>query len=360
MRVMKSDEQLQMQQIEEFLFDWVRPRAQEMDVSLEALTEGLREMANRGLLGLRADPAYGGRGFTDAAFRRFQETLARCSGALAFVQTQHQSAVSFLNKSENEALKQRFLPKWCSGERMSGIAFSQLRKPGAPVLSAKRLQGGWVLEGKMPWVTGYGIFQDCVVAAYTEDEQTWFGVVTFETSDTLSVSPIMRLASMEVGQTVSIDVHHHFVAAEDVLYLRDGNWIHDNDMLNIALQSPFALGCAAAGIDVMRNVYEKKRIETIAKAADVLEEELNRCREEAYAAMEEKGDPSRSLEARAWAIELAARCAHAAVVASGGQGNSITHPAQRVYREALVFAVLAQTGPILEATLERIMRRERC
>lgn len=349
-----------LEQVEQFLFDWVRPRAQAMDVSLKALKEGLGELANRGLLGLRADPEFGGRGFPDAAFRRFQETIARCSGALAFVQTQHQSAVSFLNRSANEALKRRLLPKWCSGERMSGIAFSQLRKAGAPVLSAKHGEGGWVLNGKMPWVTGYGIFQDCVVAAYTKDQRTWFGVVQLADSDSLVFSPVMRLASMEVGQTVSAEVRECFVPEEDVLYLKEGNWIHNNDMLNIALQSPFALGCAAAGIDVMRSVYQKKRIEAITQAADVLEEELNRCRDEAYAAMEGKDDSARSLNARAWAIELAARCAHAAVVASSGQGNSVDHPAQRVYREALVFAVLAQTKPILEASLERVIQKERC
>lgn len=344
-------------EVEEFLFEWVRPRAQLMDVSLEALREGLREMASRGLLGLRADPEFGGRGFSDAAFRRFQETIARCSGALAFVQTQHQSAVSFLNRSANENLKRRFLPQWCTGERMSGIAFSQLRKAGAPVLAARRTEGGWLLNGRMPWFTGYGLFQDCVVAAYTKDMRTWFGLITLDHSDSLTVSPIMRLASMEVGQTVSIDVHEHFVPEEDVLYLKEGNWIHDNDMLNIALQSPFALGCAAAAIDVLRSTYETKRIKAIAQAADVLEQELDRCREEAYSAMEEKGDTTRSLEARAWAIELAARCAHAAITASSGQGNSVNHPAQRVYREALVFTVLAQTKPILEATLERIIRK---
>jgi len=349
-----------LEQIEEFLFHWVRPRAQEIDTSLDSLREGLSELASRGLLGLRADPEYGGRGFPDAGFRRFQETIARCSGALAFVQTQHQSAVSFLNRSANEGLKQRFLPKWCSGERLSGIAFSQLRKARAPLLSATPVERGWVLNGKMPWVTGYSIFQDCVVAAYTKDQRTWFGVVQLADSDSLVASPVMRLASMDVSQTVSINVRECFVPEEDVLYLKEGNWIHNNDMVNIALQSPFALGCAGAGIDVMRSVYESKRIEAIKEAADALERELSRCREEAYAAMEERDNSTRSLAARAWAIELAARCAHAAVVASSGQGNSVSHPAQRVYREALVFSVLAQTKPILEATLERVIQRERC
>ncbi|GIV01773.1 MAG: acyl-CoA dehydrogenase [Fimbriimonadales bacterium] len=338
----------------DFLLAWVRPRAMELDAEVEAIREGLSEMARRGLLGLRAGKEYGGMDVSDVMFRAFQEALARCSGALAFVQTQHQSAVRFLAQSPNEDLKKRYLPRWCSGERMSGIAFSQLRKPGKAVLSARKTEGGWILDGRMPWLTGWGIFQDCVAAALTEDGQTWFGVVEMKATDRFIPSEIMRLASMEVGQTVSAEVRELFVPDEDTLYLRDGNWIHDNDMINIALQSPFALGCAGAGIDVMREAFERKPIEAIGRAADILEEELMRCRTEAYAAMQDRGDRERSLRARAWAIELAGRCAHAAVAASGGQGNSVRHPAQRVYREALVFTVLAQTVPILEATLDRM------
>jgi len=338
----------------DFLLSWVRPRAMELDTEVGAIREGLAEMARRGLLGMRAPKEYGGAGGSDTVFRAFQEALARCSGALAFVQTQHQSAVRFLAQSGNEDLKRRYLPQWCIGERMSGIAFSQLRKPGKAVLSAKRVEGGWILEGLMPWLTGWGIFQDCVAAALTEEGQTWFGVIEMKASDRFVPSEVLKLASMEVGQTVSAQVRQLFVPEEDTLYLRDGNWIHDNDMINIALQSPFALGCAGAGIDVMREVFERKPIEAIERAANTLEEELMRCRAEAYGAMEDRENRERSLRARAWAIELAGRCAHAAVAASGGQGNSAQHPAQRVYREALVFTVLAQTVPILEATLNRL------
>jgi hypothetical protein len=34
----------------------------------------------------------------------------------------------------------------------------------------------------------------------------------------------------------------------------------------------------------------------------------------------------------------------------------LSHPAQRIVREAIVFTVSAQTGPIMEATLRRLAR----
>jgi len=68
-------------------------------------------------------------------------------------------------------------------------------------------------------------------------------------------------------------------------------------------------------------------------------------------------DVDRSLKARSAAIELMGRAAHAAVLAAAGAGNLMTHPAQRVYREALAFSVLALSPAIQEATLERLSIR---
>jgi hypothetical protein len=62
------------------------------------------------------------------------------------------------------------------------------------------------------------------------------------------------------------------------------------------------------------------------------------------------------VQLRAWAIDLAARIAHAAVTVSSGAANYSHHDAQRVYREALVFTVTGQTRAVMEATLERLTR----
>ncbi|MBA3726807.1 MAG: acyl-CoA/acyl-ACP dehydrogenase [Armatimonadetes bacterium] len=339
---------------EAFLLESLRPKAQQMDQDLAALTQGLDGLGGRGWLGLRVPEEFGGLGFDDRAFRRFQETCSRCSGALAFLQTQHQSACGFLAKSENEDLKERTLPKLATAERTAGIAFSQLRRTGNPLLTAEPSHSGYLLSGKAPWITGWGIFDACVTAATLPSGDTIFVWHRLEESRGFKVSEPMRLASIEVAQTVSGEFVDFAVPEEDILYIRPGNWIHENDLINIALQSPFSLGCARAGIDVMRDAFAKKPIDAIALTADSLEKELECCRDEAYGAMENKGDTERSLNARAWAIHLAGRCAHAAVAASSGAGNSMQHAAQRVYREALVFTVSAQTTPIMEATLRRL------
>src|SRR5580704_7270497 len=94
----------------EFLHDVVKPRAQEIDQDPQALRQVLDEMGSRNLMALKRPAAYGGPELDEPSFRRFQEEMARTSGTLAFCQTQHQSAVAMLSRSENEGLKNAYLP----------------------------------------------------------------------------------------------------------------------------------------------------------------------------------------------------------------------------------------------------------
>ena len=347
-----------------FLRDEVGPRANEMDMDLGALKWALDELCSRNLMALRRPVEYGGPGFSEPMFRDFQEAVARYSGSLAFLQTQHQSAGSMIAKGENEALKKEALPKMGDGERLIGIGFSQLRRPGPPMLRADRTDAGYKLTGSVPWVTGFGLFGEFLIGASLEDGRAVFGVVPFVPArrgdGEIAFSEPMRLAAMESPQTVSATLTDFFLPDEDTAFIKPAGWIQNNDMINITLQGFFALGCARAGLDQLLAAYEKKQSPFIKDAFDKLDGELAACRARTIE-VQESGDEDvttdEKLRIRAWAIDLAVRCAHAGVTAHSGAANSVRHPAQRVYREALVYTVSAQTTGIMQATLERLAGR---
>jgi alkylation response protein AidB-like acyl-CoA dehydrogenase len=339
---------------QQFLQDWVRPRAGALDQDVGALREALAELGRRGLLGLRVPAEYGGLGYSPLEFRRFQEASARASGALAFLESQHQSACSLLARSSNAPLRARLLPPLARGEQSAAIAFSHLRRKGPPLVTASPAPGGYRLDGRLPWVTGWGLFSLCVTAAPLADGRVLFAVHPLADAATMKASPPLELAAMAVTQTVTVEVRDFFIPDSDVLDVHASTWIQENDRVAIALQSPLALGCAQAGIDVLREEAEKRGHDGMRAAAERLERELAACRDDAYRAMEENGDLARGLEARSAAIELAGRTTHAAVVAAAGAGNLMSHPAQRVYREALAFSVLALSPPIQDATLRKL------
>ena len=339
-----------------FLAGWVRPRADAIDRSLPALREALAELGRRGYLGLRIPRDVGGLEFAPMDFRRFQEASARASGALAFVESQHQSACGLLARSPNAALRARALPRLARADESSAIAFSHLRRSGPPALVAAPAPGGYRLDGRLPWVTGWGLFTHCATAAVLPDGRVLFAYHPLGASAALSPSAPLDLAAMAVTQTVEVEVKGLFVPEDDVIDLHPANWIQANDRIAVALQSPLALGCAGAAVDVLREEAGRKSRPAMLAAAEGLERELESVREEAYRAMEENADFARSLRARSAVIELAGRAAHAAVVAAAGAGNVMGHPAQRVYREALAFSVLALLPPIQDAALERLSR----
>lgn len=354
---MNSSDQLLRTAIDYLRHD-VLPQAQRIDRDPEALRAALNGLAERGLMAMKRPAQYGGPEMEEPLFRKFQEEVARTSGALAFLQTQHQSAVSLITRGENEALKAEYLPEMADGRRYVGIGFSQLRRLGPPIMRAERVEAGYVLNGHVPWVTGWNFYPEFLIGAYLPGGEALFGVVPLVAGPGVTISAPMQLAAMGSANTVTADFENYFLPDSRVAFQRPAGWIRNNDLINIALQGHFAMGCAQGGIDVVKSAAEKRGNEVLIETADALQKELDRCRWATAMAQQSANEESTEerLQVRTWAIELSVRCAHAAIAASGGAANSIDHPAQRIYREALVYTVSAQTTPIMEATVRRLTR----
>ena len=143
------------------LIDRVAPIAHRIDGESALLFEAFEAMGHLGLLTPKAPERLGGKGFNTQQFWQFQSLMARYSGALAFLQTQHQSAASFLLTSGNKALKRDYLPAMATGEKRVGVGFSQLRRRPSP-LQAQPVDDGYLLSGEVPWVSGAGLFDEFV------------------------------------------------------------------------------------------------------------------------------------------------------------------------------------------------------
>ncbi|MEQ8973828.1 MAG: acyl-CoA dehydrogenase family protein [Coleofasciculus sp. C1-SOL-03] len=380
---------------EAYLREIVAPRASEIDQDTEALRIALKGLGDRHLLALKVPQDWGGAEVNPVTFFHFQQRVSRYSGALAFLQTQHQSAGGFLAKSDNETLKQRYLPRMGRGEALVGVGFSQLRRTGNPPVKATPVDGGYQITGNVPWVTGFGLFGDFVIGATLPDGRELYGIVPFTSTEqgvgrAIAFSQPMALAAMNSTNTVSASLTDWFLPNESVLFLRKAGAIHAADQKNVLNHGFFALGCAKAGLDIIAAAYQRKQLEFIQKAFDHLNAEVLDCEAAMIAALsansadtedQENGggdeggfrnirvttnDNSetrpymgkkrpQSLQLRAWAINLAGRCTNAAVTVSSGAANLQSHAAQRVYREAVVFTVSGQTTAVMEATLAQLV-----
>ncbi len=347
---------------DDYLKTAIAPQANPMDGDTRVLQEGLSGLGKRQLLALRVPQSLGGAGLDTKTFYRFQTQVARFSGALAFLQTQHQSAANLLAQSPNADLKKAYLPYLGNGQKLVGVGFSHLRRSPSP-LQAIAVPGGYQLTGQVPWVTGYGLFEAVLLAATLPDGQAVYGLVPFQstqqaTGGSLRFSDPMSLAAMTSTYTVTAELHDWHLPTAQVALLQPADAILTRDRHNILNPSAFALGCAQAGLDVLAN--QAQSLALIKPIWTSLQAELDRGQQQITAGLtDSETEPDLNVEKlrlRAWAIDLMARCTQAAVIASSGAANSSHHPAQRLYREALMFSVAGQTTDIMAATLANLVR----
>jgi len=339
-----------------YLLAGVAPLANEIDTHPEILFKALKGLGNLGLLALRVPPQWAGVGISDEAFASFQELVARYSGALAFLQTQHQSAAGMLVQSSNSRLQQAYLPRMGNGDVLLGVGFSHIRRLGNPVIAIP-VAGGYQIDGFVPWVTGWNLFAEFIIAATLPNGGAVFGIVPFvetqqATGGAIAFSPPMQLAAMRSTSTVSATLMRFFLPSDRVVFVKPAGWIHNNDIKNVLRGTPLPIGCAMAGLDIVKATAQTKSLAFIDEAFTALDRELNECRE--AIAQAQHSTFTQKVQLRAWAIDLAVRTAHAAVTVSSGSANDTAHPAQRVYREALVYTVSGQTPAIMEATLTQL------
>ncbi len=348
-----------LQQTEFYLKQQVSPNANQIDGCSKSLCQAFNGLGELGVLGLRIPQGWGGPQLDAETFFKFQELIARYSGALAFLQTQHQSVAGILIQSSNAQLQAEYLPRMSHGLAKIGVGFSHLRRLGNPSIIAIPVTGGYQLNGVVPWVTGWGIFEEFVVAATLADGESVWGLVPFSEQkigeSTIAFSSPMSLCSMTSTNTVTASFTQWFLPEEKVISIHPVGWIQDNDKTKVLNASFLALGCARAGLDLVETAFQKTDLSFIQDAFNTLTQELNQCRSQIFLTQNNsKISVSEKYQLRAWAIELALRCAHAAVTVSSGAANLNSHSAQRIYREALVFTVSGQTTELMEATLEGI------
>jgi acyl-CoA dehydrogenase len=162
-------------EIRRFVQERLRPHADEWEEAEWFPNEAFAWLAEAGYLGLRFPLEYGGGGDTVAA-AVFVEEMARCgSGGLAAGLGAHTGiALPPIAAFGTDAQKQRYLVPGLRGELIAALAITE---PGAGSdvagirTQARRVDGGWVVNGAKTFITG-GVRADILVTAVKTRETT--------------------------------------------------------------------------------------------------------------------------------------------------------------------------------------------
>ncbi|HEV3402427.1 MAG TPA: acyl-CoA dehydrogenase family protein [Acidimicrobiales bacterium] len=342
------------------------PSAEETDRAPVVPAGHLDALAAAGLNGLSGPRSAGGSDAPAAVVRQVYEALAGACGVTFFTWVQHHAPVRLVASSDNLALRERWLPVLCGGTVLGGVAFAYLRRPGPPAVVARRAAGGWMVDGEAPWVTSWGLAGLYAVAARVAgDGPVLFSAVApagSPASGSLRASPPLALAAMSASATVRLAFDGLFVPDEDVISTIDmSRWEH-HDRAATAQPHPAPLGLAATATALLARLAEDSGQAAVASAAEALGGELAECRLHSYRLADDPSSDETHLArlrvARAWGLDLALRSAQALVAATGGGAMALSHPGQRLVREASFWSIQAQSEAVRAATLARLVARQ--
>ena len=335
-------------------------RAQDTDQGGPAnphLRENIRLLADSGYFGAGIPAAYGGLGLSGEARIECSLAIAAACGVTSFTQTQLHSGGGFVGSAHDESVKQELLPQFAAGKTLCGVAFSHLRRPGPPAVKAVKGDGGYIVNGEAPWVTGWSMLDSFILGATAEDSTLlYFYVPIPPAGSSISASPPLRLAAMDASDTVRVTARNLFVPDRYLLYTLEPDSLRRRDYCGITGHSWQPLGCAQGSVGLLRSLGASSNRPKLAETADSLVAEIDHWRHEAVywnaSRAEEPEYRQRALAARAGAIDVGLRAAAAAIAASGGSAHLLSNPAQRRLREAGFYSTLALTPDVQTALLE--------
>ncbi|MEZ2332712.1 isovaleryl-CoA dehydrogenase [Mesorhizobium sp. RCC_202] len=353
--------------VRRFAQDRIAPIAADIDRSNEFPAHLWAELGALGLLGITADPDFGGTGMGYLAHVVAMEEISRASASVGLSYGAHSNlCVNQINRWATPAQKEKYLPALCSGDHVGALAMSESGS-GSDVVSlrlrAEKRNDRYVLNGSKMWITNGPDAETLVVYAKTDPERKSRGITAFIVEKTFAGFSVAQkldklgMRGSNTGELVFQDVE---VPYDNVLH-EEGRGV---EVLMSGLDyertvlSGGPLGLMAASLDVaIPYVHERKQFGrpigefqlVQGKLADMYTT-LNAARAYVYAvaAACDRGETTRKDAAGCvlFAAEKATQMALDAIQLLGGNGYINDYPTGRLLRDAKLYEIGAGTSEI--------------
>lgn len=353
--------------VRRFAQDRIAPIAADIDRSNEFPAHLWGELGALGLLGITADPDFGGSGMGYLAHVIAVEEISRASASVGLSYGAHSNlCVNQINRWATTAQKEKFLPPLCSGERVGALAMSE-SGAGSDVVSlklrAEKRNDRYVLNGTKMWITNGPDAETLVVYAKTDPELKSRGITAFIVEKAMagfSVAQKLDKLGMRGSNTGELVFESVEVPFDNVLH-EEGRGV---EVLMSGLDyertvlAGGPIGLMAACLDVaIPYVHERKQFGQAigefqlvqGKLADMYTT-MNAARAYVYAvaAACDRGQTTRKDAAGCvlFAAEKATLMALDAIQLLGGNGYINDYPTGRLLRDAKLYEIGAGTSEI--------------
>ncbi|MGH8918368.1 MAG: acyl-CoA dehydrogenase family protein, partial [Actinomycetes bacterium] len=220
------------------------PAALDVDVEGRIPPSHLDLLAVEGCYGLVGPAERGGSEIDLPSFAAVIETLSGGCLTTTFTWLQHHSVVRGLTRTTNGDLRGKYLDAAIRGELRGGVAFAGAI-PQPPRLWAGATDGGWLLRGDAPFVTGWGLIDVLLVSARDaeDDSMVVSGLLDPVAGGGIAVEEL-RMVAAQGSNTVRLRFADYFLPAERVVARISHADFLTNQHIGSRLNGSLALGVA--------------------------------------------------------------------------------------------------------------------
>jgi len=270
----------------------------------------------------------------------------------------------YLQMAANPTVRDNWLPRVSSGEVLAGTGMSNTMKAFAGIeelrLSGKRVEGGYIVNGSLPWVSNLGedhVF-GTLFALSDEPGKTVMALVDCSVEG-FTLRQSAHFVALEGTRTFACIFEDVFIP-DDMIIDHDGAAFLKRARAGIVLlQFGMGVGIIQSCIDICRDVEPLLGHvnQYLDDRPDELQEELDDAVEACLALAEDPYDDSDEffkeiLQLRLAAGELAIRASQSAMLHTGAKGYLHTAPAQRKLRESYFIAIVTPATKHLRKELD--------
>lgn len=354
----------------EALVEAVRAIAQgSLAQQAEAIDRGLypkailSELAAVGGMSAHLDSAEG-KGDFGLAIRAMAE-VSRVCGATGFMAWCQAVCGLYFQQSDNPAMHGEVLQRHIAGLGLGGTALSNPMKSYAQIedmlLKAVPVEGGYIVNGTLPWVSNLDTDQYCGAIAGIVDAGSEMMFLLRCDAPGVELRECPSFSGMEGTGTYTLRLTDHFVGADRIIADPAKPYIAKIRAAFVMLQCGIAVGVIQGAIDSMWAVEGQLGHvnQFLEDRPDALQAELDALVGRVMKLAETPFDTSTEffidvLDARTHGAELSLRAAQSALMHQGARGYLMSSPVQRRVREAHFVAIVTPAIKHLRKEIARL------
>jgi butyryl-CoA dehydrogenase len=362
------------EQIKRYSLDNIEPHMEEDDENAHFRSSIYQGLGQLGLCGITQPEEYGGADLTVSDLCAVLSELAKYSVSYAVTLSVSTMVQSIISSNGTKEQKEKYLPKLTSGEGIGAFCLSE-SSSGSDALSmtttAKKVDGGFELNGTKLWITSGGIAETYIVMAKTDNDQVTTFIVEKE-REGLSFGKKEKKMGWRASPTREVILSKCFVPKENVI----GKPGHGFKVALSALDKgrvtigSIAIGLSQRALDESIR-YSLGRVQFSQPIFDfqglqfmmsdmATELEAARSLVTHAASLYDLGKPNQKISsmAKLKATDVAMAITTDAVQIHGGVGYTSEYPVERMMRDAKVLQIVEGTNQIQKVLIARSLKKE--